>query len=175
MVSDQVIDSLRFRPPVIIMLIDGAFFSELLESFRDPKQPLRIVIRQRLEQYGINNAEDRRVRADAQAESQRGYECETRVSHQHPRAVPQILNECIDESDSTHLVSCLLQQGDISKLAASRPGGLSFGHPLANISLGEQPQVRLNFIIEFLVCFTTSEQSPNPCHEGAKIIDHLYS
>jgi hypothetical protein len=69
----------------------------------------------------------------------------------------------------------LLEQRDVSELAPSSPAGLVITHPLADISLGEQAQVRLDLLVEFSIGPAISEQSPKSRHDGAKIIDDLYS
>src|SRR5262249_7926617 len=79
------------------------------------------------------------------------------------------------KSDSTHLAVRLLQQCDVSEPAACGPSGLGLGHPLADISLGGQAQVRLDLLVELWVRFAISEQSPKPVRQGAQIMDHLYS
>jgi hypothetical protein len=91
-------------------------------------------------------------------------------------AILQILKECIDESNSTYLAMRLLQQCDVSELAARGTNGLSLGHPLTDISLGEQAQVRLDLVVELEFRSSISEQPPKPRHHGAHKMDHyLYS
>src|SRR5262245_6431936 len=111
-------------------------------------KPVRVSVWERPQQYRIDDAEDRRIRADTQAESERGDTGKAGVSPQRPHTKPQILKECIDESDSTHIAMRLLQQCQVSELAPGGPGGLLFGHPLADISPGEQAQVRLDLVVE---------------------------
>src|SRR5262245_48179267 len=96
------------RPLLKVNKIGGAVHLLPLASYRDPDQPLWIRVRERLEKHRIHNAEDRRVRPDAQAEREYGNEGEARISPQHPQAVTQILKECLDKSDSTHLAIRLL-------------------------------------------------------------------
>src|SRR5262249_55467410 len=108
-------------------------------------------------------------------ESERGDESEAGISSQHPQAVPQILKECLDESYSTHLAMGLLQQCDVSELAARGPSGLGLGHPLADISLGEQAQVRIDLVVELSIRSAIPEQSPKSRRQNAQIVDHVYS
>jgi hypothetical protein len=69
----------------------------------------------------------------------------------------------------------LLQQCQVSKLAAGGPFGLSLGHPLADIPLREQAQVRLDLIVEFSIRPAISEQSSKFRRQGSQIVGHLYS
>jgi hypothetical protein len=80
----------------------------------------------------------------------------------------------LDKFDSAHFAIDLLQQRDVSELAARGPGGLGLGHPLAYISLGEQTQVRLDLVVELLIRFAVSEQSSKPRRQRAQMMDHLY-
>jgi hypothetical protein len=138
-------------------------------------EPVGITVRERPQQYRIHDAEDRRVRSYAQGQGQRGDEGDAGISPQHPYAVTQILKEGIHDSDPTHLAVLLPQQSDVAELAARGSGGLGFTHALANISLGEQAQMRLDLVVEFLVSFATSEQSPESSRQRAQIVGHLYS
>jgi hypothetical protein len=45
---------------------------------------------------------------------------------------------------------------------------------LADISIGEQAQVRFNLVVEFSIRSVISEQSPDSRRQRAKIMDHLY-
>jgi hypothetical protein len=45
----------------------------------------------------------------------------------------------------------LLKQCDVSELVARGPGSLGLGHPLADIPLGEQAQMRLDLVVEFTI------------------------
>jgi hypothetical protein len=97
------------------------------------------------------------------------------MSPQHRQAIPSVLKERIDESDSAHLAINLLQQCDVSELAAGGPSGLGLGHPLTVVSLGEQPQVRFDLVVELPIRSAISEQSSKHRREGAQIVGHLSS
>jgi hypothetical protein len=58
------------------------------------------------------------------------------------------LKERIDKSDSTHIAMGLLQQSDVSELATRGPSRLCLTHSLADISLGEQAQMRLDLVVK---------------------------
>src|SRR6266542_3019385 len=69
----------------------------------------------------------------------------------------------------------LLQQCQVSELAARDPQGLGLGHSLADISLGEQTQVSLDLVVELSIHSAISEQSSKSRREGAQIVSHLSS
>jgi hypothetical protein len=118
---------------------------------------VRVPVRERPQQYRIHDAENRAVRADAQRQRGHSHESEAGISPQRPQAIPQILKEYLDESDSTHLAIYLLRQCDVSELPAGGPSRLVLTHPLADIPLGEQTQVRLDLVVEISFRSAASE------------------
>ena len=56
---------------------------------------LRLVIRQRFQQDGIDHTEDRRVRADPEREGNDGDRGEARTFQKHSGAEPNVLEECV--------------------------------------------------------------------------------
>src|SRR5262249_17632088 len=140
----------------------------------DQHKTIRVPVRKRPQQYRIHDAEDRAVGANAQRQYQHGNTGKAGIFPQRPHAISNVLNKGIDKSDSTHLAVYLLQQCDVSELASGGPSGLGLGHPLVDISLGEQAHVRLDLIVELLIRSAISEQSPKSRHKDAQIMDHLY-
>src|SRR5262249_40412539 len=63
-----------------------------------PQQPLRLGERQRLQQHGVDDAEDRRIRADAQAERENRDRREALVFEQHSQAEAQVLKHFVLQS-----------------------------------------------------------------------------
>src|SRR5262249_2700489 len=61
-------------------------------------EPRRFLVRQRAQQHAVDDAEDRRVRADPQAQCQDGNQCEAWFLYQHSRAVAQVLPERLHNS-----------------------------------------------------------------------------
>src|SRR6266508_1600545 len=129
----------------------------------------------RAQKQRIDDAEDRGVCANAERQGQYSNQREAGILEQHSQAIPQILKERIDDSESTHLAIHLLQQCHVSELAARGPSGLDLGHPLADISLGEQAQMRLDLVVELSIRLTISEQSSKSRYQGAQIVGHFYS
>jgi len=171
--SGQLLKSLRLC--LIGKIHVGADEFVSAKNVGDSNQSLRVWVRQRIEYQRVDHAEDRGVRSDAQRQREHGDEGEARTSPQHPQAIPQILNERLDKSYSAHIVMSLLEQCDVSQLAARGPGGIVLGHPLADLSLGEQAQVRLDLVVEISIRSAISEQSSKSCCQGAQIVGHLYS
>ena len=62
----------------------------------DRHELLGIFVRQRAQQNGVNDAEDRAVRANAECESENRNRGEGRIFRQHPQAVTHILSKVSD-------------------------------------------------------------------------------
>ena len=56
--------------------------------------------------------------------------------------------------------------------AARGPGGFGLGHPLADITFGEQAQVRLDLVVELRIRAAICEQSSNFRRQDAQIVSH---
>src|SRR6266508_3778333 len=63
--------------------------------FPDHHQSLMLVKRQRPEQHGVDQTEYGRIRADAQRQSDDGYNCKAGLLQQHSRAEAQVLQQCL--------------------------------------------------------------------------------
>src|SRR5215510_10467840 len=65
---------------------------------REPHNALRLRVRERAQEHGVDDCEDRRVSADAQRKRDDGDQCESWLLHQHSRAVSQVLNQSLHNS-----------------------------------------------------------------------------
>src|ERR1051326_6325104 len=70
------------------------------EFFPDEYQPVRLRIRQRLQDHGINNSENGGVRADAQRENRNAHQGVARTLNQRAKGMPKVAQE-IHQSNST--------------------------------------------------------------------------
>src|SRR6266511_3975317 len=57
------------------------------ESLPHGHQVVRIAVRQRAQEHTVDDAEDRRIRPDAERQRERGHRSEARVLDHHPLAV----------------------------------------------------------------------------------------
>src|SRR5215510_3947608 len=69
-----------------------------IASAPEQRQSLRGIDRQRFQQHGVNQAEDRRIGPDAQRQRERGHACKAGMLHQHPRAITQVLKHFVLQS-----------------------------------------------------------------------------
>src|SRR5262245_43546635 len=67
----------------------------LCKPYAERHHPFRLRVWQRTQQNGVDDAEDRRVRADAECECENGDESEYSVFSEHSHAITQVLNHLV--------------------------------------------------------------------------------
>src|SRR5262245_43614755 len=82
------------------------------EGAPEQDQSLRVIDRQRFQQHGVNQAEDRGVGPDAQRQRERGHASKAGMLQQHPRAITQVLKHFVLQS------SCYCFSGAFSKVTS---------------------------------------------------------
>ena len=99
-----VFEDLCLRLPIGVVSGGGCVAREahLAVIFKTRDQPLRVAVRQRPQQHGVNHAEDRRRGADAQRERQQGDGREAGTACQKPQAVPEILSKGAHRRERMH-------------------------------------------------------------------------
>src|SRR5215813_223322 len=85
-ISDKLFENLRLRLPEKVTLSVSASGATVL-SFRNPEEPLRLIVGYGIEQHRIHDAENRRVRADAERQREDGNQCNKGMLEQHSRRV----------------------------------------------------------------------------------------
>ena len=95
----------------------------------DEEQSLRVVDRQRLDQHGVDQAEDGRVGADAEPDRHQGHERERRRPSQKTERVADVAAQFIDESQADGVAAFLLETGNAAELDERTPASLLFRHP----------------------------------------------
>ena len=73
------------------------------------EQLLRMVVRQRLQQHGIDDAEDGSVRADAESEGEHGDGGEAGILAQHAQSEARVLHEGLDRGQALQLAVGFLE------------------------------------------------------------------
>src|SRR5262249_38231916 len=107
--------------------------------------PVRFGVRKRFQQRGVNDAEYRGVRADAQRQRERGRGRETGGFKQHPRAVPSVLPEFFKSPKPAEVSVRLFHPLDSAEVA---PGGkfrFFLAHPPAAVLRRLHLQVETHF------------------------------
>jgi len=86
------------------------------------------VHRQRAQEQGVDQAEDRGVGADAERQRKRRDEREDRARYQHPGRVPQVTSEVFHMTGPAHIAAPFLDLGHTAESAQSGMAGLARGH-----------------------------------------------
>src|SRR6185436_10567440 len=111
----------------IIQIIDRRY-ADAIAAAPDvsprPDQSVGLGKRQRLDQHGVDYAEDRHIGADAHTERQNGDQREARILEQHSRAVAHVLPDLFQEADATHISTFFLHPLNAAKATESRKPSL---------------------------------------------------
>ena len=102
----------------------------------DEEQLLRIVDRQRLDQHGVDQAEDRRVGADPEPERQQRHQRERRRPPQEPERVADVAAQLVEQPQADGVAAFLLARFNAAELGERTPAGFLFRHT-------PPPQIRL--------------------------------
>ena len=89
----------------------------------DEEQSLRVVDRQRLDQHGVDQTEDRRVGADPEPERQQGHERERRRPPQKPEGVADVAAQLVDQPQADGVAAFLLARVNAAELGERTPAG----------------------------------------------------
>ena len=92
----------------------------------DEEQSLRVVDRQRLDQHGVDQAEDRRVGADPEPERQQGHQRERRRPPQQPECVADVAAQLVDQPQADGVAAFLLARVNAAELGERTPASFLF-------------------------------------------------
>src|SRR5215510_2424332 len=102
----------------------------------DPHESAGVLVWQWPEHHSIDDAEHRRVRADAQAQRKRDNQCEARFFRQHSRAVTQVLPKLFKPSHALRIAAPLLRLLNSFESLASGVARVFRTHPQPDVLLG---------------------------------------
>ena len=91
-------------------------------------QSIAVVIGKTTQQYSVNHAENRRVRANAKPQRQHGYRGETRIAAQHASAKSEILQQRFEQRKATPLAVVFLRRLDTTQLHHGIPSRFLRAH-----------------------------------------------
>src|SRR5262245_39806320 len=110
-----------------------------------------IGVRKWVEEHYIDDAEERRVRADAERQRDDGDQAKPGFLHQHADAVMQVLSQFFEPSPSPNLARPLCDQTDVAEVPGRRAlvclGRGAAPHPVRLRHL----EMVLDLFVEFLV------------------------
>ena len=118
----------------------------------DEEQSLRVVDRQRLDQHGVDQAEDRRVGADPEPERQQGHQRERRRPPQQPERVADVAAQLVDQPQADGVAAFLRARVHAAELGERTPASFLFRDTLPPqirlIELEVDPHLVLHFTLE---------------------------
>src|SRR5262245_52025526 len=115
------------KAPFLKSLIGGKDLRSLRTAGgarEDPHESAGVLVGQWPERHGMDDAEHRRVRADAQAERKRDNQCEAGIFRQRSRAVSQVLPKLFNPSRAASVAALLLRLFHAAESLESRVAGL---------------------------------------------------
>src|SRR5262245_8001445 len=100
-------------PELLVSDVGEAVAASKAADVTEQDESLRIIDRQRFQQHGVNQAEDRRVGSDAQRQRERGHASKAAMLQQHPRGITQVLKHLILQA-SCDRTSLLLRHSPLA-------------------------------------------------------------
>ena len=91
-VNADVIEDRLLRPPIAEVRVGDRHSREIRAAFAQPDESFGFRVRQGTEQHGIHDAEDRRVRSDAQRESEHGHGGEAGILQELAQGVAKVVH-----------------------------------------------------------------------------------
>ena len=132
-------------------------------------QLLGIVVRQRAQQHGVDDAEHHRVGADANREREHGDRREPRRAAHQTRAAAQILEGHVEPRQARAIAIAFLRLFDPAEAPEGPPACLVARHPGADVVVDVQLQVAFELVRELALAPVTSEKTEQPHARGANL------
>ena len=125
-------------------------------------EPVGILVRERLEQDGIDNREDRGVRADAEREHDEHGGGEAGVLAKAAKGVAHVLQGGRDDRNGSPLPVLLCNLLHSPERQDSLPPGLLRGEARALVVVGVHAEMRLDLVRELAIAVRAVEQTGHP-------------
>src|SRR5262249_8069998 len=156
--SYQMFESLRLRSPGKVTVTLSASVVTTVLSFRHPDQPLRLVERHGIEHPRIHDAENRRIRADAERQRENGDQRHDGMPAQHPRRVAQILPQRFKLMSRANFPDFLFDLFPAPEFYQGRAARFRRIETLADILLDEHLQISVNLFRQLMFRSGPAEQ-----------------
>src|SRR5579872_2165100 len=127
------------------------------------RQLLRILYRQGSQTHGIEQLENRSVRADTERQRCHGDQRKTGIQPQQAHPIAQVLPERFQESDAVHVIDLLPDKKRVSQLPARRIAGFPRRHSARHVLPGFDFEMRFKFPCAFGIPAGTAEEA-DPTH-----------
>src|SRR5262245_36788527 len=135
----QLLETSTMKAPFLKGLIGGKDLRSLRlagGAREDPHESAGVLVGQWPEHHGMDDAEDRRVRADPQAERKGDNQREAGIFRQHSRAVAQVLPKLFNPSRAASVAAPLFRLLHAAERPASGSARLFRIHPEPDVLLG---------------------------------------
>src|SRR4026209_1279186 len=98
-VSSEVLEDLILIFPIEKISRSDCFAGPSLNiAFINHYDPIRIRVRRRAKQHGVDHTENHTVGADSKREDENRYDTKRTISHHHSDSVAKILYKCLHDS-----------------------------------------------------------------------------
>ena len=125
-------------------------------------EPIGILVRERLEQDGVDHREDRGVRADAEREHDEHGGGEAGALAEAAKGVAHVLQGGRDDWNAPPLTVLLRNLLHAPERQDGLPPGLLRGEARALVVVGVHAEMRLDFVREVAIAARTVEQTRDP-------------
>src|SRR5262249_34940869 len=156
--SYQMFESLRLRLPGKVTVTLSASVITTVLSFRHPDQPLRIVEWHGIKQHRIHDAENRRVRADAERQREDGDQRHDRMLEQHPQRVAQILPQSFQPMSNTRIPYFFFDLFPAAEFDQGRAARVFWIETVLDLLLNEHFKISFNLFRQILFLSSLVEQ-----------------
>src|SRR5712692_6974558 len=140
----HIVEDMISRSPVGEVTRSGSVPGESVGRavFPDHHEPASVAVGKRPQQDGVGNAENRRVRRDAQREDAHGKKSETRTLAEYAHGIPQILPNAFEPADAVHAINLLADESRITQLPPRCVTRLFGKHASCNVLVRLHLEVR---------------------------------
>ena len=128
-------------------------------TFPDHHQAGRIVIRQRTNENGVYNGENRGVGADAEGESEDDDGGETRTAMQQAKRVAKIASGLVEPADDIYVASVFLEESGIAEAFLGFAAGFAGRHSGGEIVCGAHFEMRAQLFVEVAIEAISSQHT----------------
>ena len=127
----------------------------------NPYQALRIRIRQRSHEHGVDDAEHRRVQTDPECQCEHDNEAEARRANAQTEAVSRVLDELIPPSGDPNCARRFLGQHGVAECPPGCHVRVVWRHPAGDVLFGFAEDVIGDLIVQIIETF-----APAATHAG---------
>ena len=132
-------------------------------------QPIAVLVGQRLEQHGADDAEDRRVGPDAERQGQDGHRGEGGAVPERAQGEPGVGGEALEPRQSALIADRLGGLGETSRREQRLPARLGRSHAAPDVLGGLQVEMGLQLLAEIGIRAVSGEESDDARERGAKL------